>query len=137
MAIVLPLLGKIVLDVIVAIGQAEAALRHLESIEAAVLGIGSDFSSEESADSALVKIAEQFKHGFGRFEPVNSFEVVSNRFKPKLLQPVGVHGGNEEVPHLPPWRARRGGLVSGSRLQDLPNQSPIAFLQFLKAAPAR
>src|SRR5207253_9870605 len=57
--------GEFVLEVIIPVGQAESALRKLESVKLAVFWIGRHIGAEKGWYAAGMKVAEQFKERFG------------------------------------------------------------------------
>ena len=135
LAIILACLGEVIFEIIIAIRKAKAALRDFESVKAASFRIGRHLGTKQSANAPRVKIGQQLGQRFGRGEPLNSFQVTGNRFEAQFLQPVGIHARSEEIAHLARGRLGRRLGIGGAGLKDLPDQLPVALLQFLEAAP--
>jgi hypothetical protein len=127
--------ARVVAEVVVAIGQAQAALRDLREVSSGVLGIGSHRESEPRIDAMLVQVGE------GRGEPrgidhgVGASERRGKRLETRLVDPGSVHPARVEARHLAlrrRCRGRRAHRLVQCRDEDL----RVAFVQLVECAPA-
>ena len=133
----LALFGERVFEVVIAVRQAEAALRDAKGVNRTVFRIGFDPRVEKRADAALVKIREQPENVVPGTKPRDAFKIDGNRPESELFKPVRIHGRREEVADLACRAFARRIAVGGARFEDGADQSPVALLQFIETAPAR
>ena len=107
-AVGVALWGEAFREIVIAVGQAEAALREVEGVAAAVLRVGRDARAEGDARAAEMPFGDHAEQLPGVADGGDALEILGERTEAQLLQPVRVHHGGEEIPDLPARPARGG-----------------------------
>ncbi len=125
------LLGRVVADVVVAVGQADPTLRQVRDVGARVLEVRKHTEPEQRLDPLPVERSRDPEQRLHPVDPVDRIQNRPERADPGFLDTRFVHAGAEVVTNHPV-----GGVVSragGGLLDDPAQQVAVAFPDHRKA----
>ena len=116
-------LRELLLAVVALVGQADAALDHVDDVAVGVAGVGVDVGPEQAAAAAALEGAEEGGEPGEVGERVDLLEQREDRGVPELLDALLVHEAGEQVADLAGLVGALGGvaleLAGGRGLDDL------------------
>jgi len=119
------LLGRVVAEVVVAVGEADPTLHQVRDVGARVLEISEDAEPEQRLDPLPVECPRDPEQRVCSVDPLDRIQYCPQRRSPGLLDTCFVHAGAEVVADHPVGRV--AGRAGGGLLDDLPQQLAVAF----------